>query len=129
MKCFERLLMAHIDSSLPACFDPLQFVYRRVKEENTAPIYINGAEIERVESVQFLGVTISDNLPWSSHVPGMVKKAQQCFFFLRQLRKFGMPIRSLTNSYRCTIESILSRCITASYGNCSAQDRKKLQKV
>eukprot|EP00061_Rhincodon_typus_P004563 g22883.t1 len=36
---------------------------------------------------------------------------------------------SLTNFYRCTIESILSSCITAWYGNCSAQDRKKLQKV
>jgi len=40
-----------------------------------------------------------------------------------------MPVRSLTNFYRCTIESILSGCITAWYGNCSAQDRKKLQKV
>eukprot|EP00061_Rhincodon_typus_P015909 g43851.t1 len=58
-----------------------------------------------------------------------VKKAQQCLFFLRQLRKFGTSIRTLTNVCRCTIESILSRCITAWCGNCSAQDRKKLQKV
>ncbi|XP_072432071.1 uncharacterized protein [Chiloscyllium punctatum] len=28
MKCFERLVMAHINSSLPACLDPLQFVQR-----------------------------------------------------------------------------------------------------
>eukprot|EP00061_Rhincodon_typus_P012812 g38773.t1 len=40
-----------------------------------------------------------------------------------------MSIRPLTNYYRCTIESILSGCITAWYGNCSAQDRKKIQKV
>eukprot|EP00061_Rhincodon_typus_P006113 g26409.t1 len=59
----------------------------------------------------------------------MVKKAQQHLFFLGWLRKFGMSIRSLTNFYRCPIESILSRCITAWYGNCSDQDRKKLQKV
>eukprot|EP00061_Rhincodon_typus_P009704 g33395.t1 len=48
---------------------------------------------------------------------------------LRWLRKFGMSITSLSHFYRCTIESILSRCITAWYGNCSAQDQKKLQKV
>eukprot|EP00061_Rhincodon_typus_P008556 g31267.t1 len=30
---------------------------------------------------------------------------------------------------RCTMERILCGCITAWYGNCSAQDRKKLQKV
>eukprot|EP00061_Rhincodon_typus_P015520 g43240.t1 len=59
----------------------------------------------------------------------MVKKAQQSLFFLRQLRKFGMSIGTLTNLYRCMIESILSGCITAWYGNCSAQDRKKLQKM
>eukprot|EP00061_Rhincodon_typus_P004017 g21565.t1 len=58
----------------------------------------------------------------------MVKKAQR-LFFLRQLRKFGMSTRTLTNFYRCTNESILSGCIMAWYGNCSAQDRKKLQKV
>eukprot|EP00061_Rhincodon_typus_P000878 g13063.t1 len=40
-----------------------------------------------------------------------------------------MSIRSLTNFYRCTIESILSKCTMAWYGNCSAQDCKKLQKV
>eukprot|EP00061_Rhincodon_typus_P004904 g23700.t1 len=28
MKCFERLVMAHINSSLPSCLDPLQFAYR-----------------------------------------------------------------------------------------------------
>eukprot|EP00061_Rhincodon_typus_P015283 g42874.t1 len=59
----------------------------------------------------------------------MVKKAQQCLFFLRSLRKFVMSIRTLTNFYRYTIESILSGRIMAWYGNCSAQDRKKLQRI
>ncbi|CDQ79082.1 unnamed protein product [Oncorhynchus mykiss] len=34
-----------------------------------------------------------------------------------------------SNFYRCTIESILSGCITAWYGNCSAHNRKPLQRV
>eukprot|EP00061_Rhincodon_typus_P003308 g19771.t1 len=29
MKCFKRLVMAHINSGLPACFNPLQFAYQR----------------------------------------------------------------------------------------------------
>ena len=36
---------------------------------------------------------------------------------------------NLTNFYRCTIESILSGCITAWYGCCPVQDRKKLKEV
>ena len=31
--------------------------------------------------------------------------------------------------YSCTIESILTSCITAWYGNCSASDREVLQRV
>eukprot|EP00061_Rhincodon_typus_P016370 g44557.t1 len=39
-----------------------------------APIYINGAEVEMVESVKFLGVTITNNLSWTTHVGVMAKK-------------------------------------------------------
>ena len=35
----------------------------------------------------------------------------------------------LTHFYRCTIDSILSDCITAWYGNCSAHNRTSLQSV
>eukprot|EP00061_Rhincodon_typus_P012424 g38150.t1 len=78
-----------------------------------APIYINRAEVDRVKSIKFLKVTITNNLSWISHVDATVKKAQQGLFFLRQLRKFDISIRTLTNFYRCTIESILSGCIAA----------------
>eukprot|EP00061_Rhincodon_typus_P001717 g15549.t1 len=100
----------------------------RKKGEHT-PIYISGTEVVRVKSTKFLGVTITNNLSATCHVDVTVKKAQQHLFFFRQLRKFDMSIRSLTNFYRCTIESILSGRIMAWYGNCSAQDPKKLQKM
>ncbi|KAI4874760.1 hypothetical protein NFI96_005249 [Prochilodus magdalenae] len=35
----------------------------------------------------------------------------------------------LTNFYRCTIESILTACITVWYGSCTAYDRKALKRV
>jgi gmma-aminobutyric acid receptor subunit gamma len=35
----------------------------------------------------------------------------------------------LKRFYSCTIESILTGCITAWYGNCSAYDHKELQRV
>eukprot|EP00061_Rhincodon_typus_P011603 g36750.t1 len=94
-----------------------------------APIYINRTEVERLKSIKFLGVMIIDNLSLTSHVNVTVKKAQQHLFFLRRLRKFGMFISSVTNFYRNTIESILSSYTTAWYGNHSAQDCKKPQKV
>eukprot|EP00061_Rhincodon_typus_P000960 g13288.t1 len=67
----------------------------RKKGGEHAPIYINGTEVERVESIKFLGVTITNNLSWTSHIDATVKKTQQRLFFLRWLRKFDMSIRSL----------------------------------
>ncbi|KAI4891474.1 hypothetical protein NFI96_005401 [Prochilodus magdalenae] len=43
--------------------------------------------------------------------------------------KFGLPPDILSNFYRCTIESILTACITVWYGSCSAYDRKALKRV
>ena len=37
--------------------------------------------------------------------------------------------KTLTNFYRCTIESILSGCIAACFGNCTARNRRALQRV
>ncbi|KAI3375059.1 hypothetical protein L3Q82_021577, partial [Scortum barcoo] len=40
-----------------------------------------------------------------------------------------MDSRLLCRFYRCTIESILTGCITAWYSSCTALNRKALQKV
>jgi hypothetical protein len=56
-----------------------------------------------------------------------MKRAQQRLFPLRRLKKFGMVPQILKKF--CTIESILTCCITTWYGNCSASNRKALQRV
>ena len=45
------------------------------------------------------------------------------------MKIFGMGPQILKRVYCCTILSILTGCITAWYGNCSAFDRKALQRV
>ena len=64
--------------------------------------------MERVESLKFLGIHITDKLKWSTHTDSVVKKAQQRLFNLRRLKKFSLSPKTLANFYRCTIESILS---------------------
>eukprot|EP00061_Rhincodon_typus_P009385 g32854.t1 len=146
MKCFERLVVANINSSLPACLDPLQFAYLRNRStEDAIPLALHSSlehldnkdtyvRLLHIEGRAVVNTIISSrlisklcNLGLSSalcnwilsfltHRPqsvGIVKKAQQHLFFLWRLRKFGMSILTITNLYRCTIESIQFRCIKA----------------
>ena len=63
------------------------------------------------------------------HTKTAVKRARQNLFPLRTLNRFGVDPQILKRFYSCTIESILTGYITAWYGNCSASDRKALQRV
>ena len=97
--------------------------YRKRRNEH-APILIDRAVVEQVESFKFLGVHITNKLKWSKHTKTGVKRAQQNIFPLRRLKRFGMGPQILIRFYSCNIG-----CVTAWYGNCSASDRKALQRV
>jgi hypothetical protein len=81
----------------------------RNRQAEQAPININGAVEERVESFMFLGVHITTDLSWSKHTKTAVKRAQQNLHDREHDGEHG--------------------CITAWYGYCSASDRKALQRV
>ena len=85
--------------------------------------------MEQIESFKFLGVHINNKLSWSKHTKTVVKRAQQSLFPLRRLKRFGMDPQILRTFYSCTTENILTGCVTAWYGNCSASDRRVLQRV
>ncbi len=76
-----------------------------------------------------LGVNISEDLTWSTHIQTQVKKARQRLYHLRQLRKFRVSPTILKTFYSGTIESVLTQCISVWYGNSSSQDCKALQRV
>ena len=101
--------------------------YRKRRAEQ-APIDIDRAVVERVESFKFLGVH-TNKLSWSKHTKTVMKKAQQHLFPLTRLKGFGMGHQILKKFYSCTIKSILTDCIPAWYGNCTASNHKALQRV
>ncbi|KAI4871800.1 hypothetical protein NFI96_004239 [Prochilodus magdalenae] len=103
---------------IPDTLDTLQFVYRPNRSTKDAICTAIHAALEHLES--------KDSYLNTSTI---TKKAQQRLYFLRRLRKAHLPPPILTTFYRGTIESILSSCITAWFGNCTASDRKSLQRV
>ena len=103
--------------------------FRRNKDGTHSPVHLSGEEVERVTSFKFLGVYISEDLSWTTNTSALVKKAHKRIFFLRKLAKLHLSSQVLMNFYRCTIESILSTCISVWYGNCTVKDKKSLQRV
>ncbi len=49
--------------------------FRRTETKTHAPVYITGAEVEQVSSLRFLGISITENLSWTSHISILIKKA------------------------------------------------------
>ncbi len=93
------------------------------------PLTIDGSTVERVSSTKFLGVHITEDLTWTTSVTSLNKKGQQRLHFLPTEKRASLPPPILTTFYRGTIESVLTRCITVWYGNCSDADRKTLQQT
>ncbi|KAK3554369.1 hypothetical protein QTP70_022599, partial [Hemibagrus guttatus] len=123
--------MRHIKTQLPPSLDPLQFVYRPNRftdDAITTTLHLALTYLDNKDSYSghsllfidgFLDVHLTENFTWSLNTSSISKKAQQRLYFLRRLRKAHLPPHILTMFYRGTIESILSSCITAWFGNCT----------
>ncbi len=103
--------------------------FRKRQQRPYTPLLISGTPVERVSSFKYLGVYISEDLTWTTHIQTQVKKARQRLHHLRQLRKFRVSPAILKTFYSGAIESVLTQCISVLYGNVSNQDCKVLQRV
>lgn len=108
------------DSSLPLNVSKTKGLivdYSRKQQRNYKPPRISGTKVERLESFQYLGVNITDDLSWSYHINTLVTKTQQHLYHLRRLRDFKLPLNVLWNFYTCTIENVLAGGITTWMGS------------
>lgn len=103
--------------------------FRRVVRSLPAPLCIGGTSVEVVPSFKYLGIHIDHDLTWHTNTMSVIKKANQRLYFLRRLKRAGLSTAVLTSFYRGAVESILTSCATVWFGNCSAADRKALQRV
>ncbi|KAK3560731.1 hypothetical protein QTP86_016561, partial [Hemibagrus guttatus] len=122
--CKANSLSLNVDKTKEMVVD-----FRRAQSDHS-PLFIDGSPVEIVESTKFLGVHLAEDLTWSLNTTSISKKAQQRLYFLQRLRKAHLPPPILTMFYRGTIESVLSSCIAAWFGNCTVSDRwKTLQRI
>ena len=93
------------------------------KKTEHPPILIDRAVVEQVESFKFLGVHITKKLMVQTHQDSLEEGTTKPIPLRKTIWHGSLKL------YSCTIESFVTGCITAWYGNCSASDRKALQRV
>ncbi|CAB4013539.1 RNA-directed DNA polymerase from mobile element jockey [Paramuricea clavata] len=77
--------------------------YKGSDDEN--PIYVAGKPVETVSSFKLLGVWISNDLSWNTHVDMVLKKANSRLYALRLLKKAGLQASDIVQIYISFIRS------------------------
>ncbi len=60
--------------------------FRKRQQRRYTPLMISGTPVERVSSFKYLGVNISEDLTWTTHIQTQVKKARQRLYHLKTFR-------------------------------------------
>ena len=71
------------------------------------PISIANQNVERVRTYKLLGVIISDDLKWNTHVEYVITKAAKRLYALRLLKRAGIMPEDILKVYTCNIRSVL----------------------
>jgi hypothetical protein len=94
------------------------------KRHNPAPLVVS--ELERVECIELLGVTLTSDLRMTTHVQAKIVKSSSALFALRTLRSHGMPAIELQEVFRSTVLSSLLYAAPAWWGFASQENRARL---
>ena len=79
--CWGRKLCMRFQ---PVNCNMVQVTRKRIKK-NHVLYTLEGTDIENVESIKYLGVTITCDLRWSTHVSNVCTKTNRTFGFLRRI--------------------------------------------
>jgi len=64
-----------------------EMILGNAKSDQIPALFIEGKEIERVTEAKLLGVHISDDLRWESHVNALYNKVSSRLYFLKVLKR------------------------------------------
>ena len=86
-----------------------QAVISRKRNQNFPAVFMNGDELDTSASFTQLGLSLSSNLTWKTHIHSLAKHASQKLGFLARARGFSSPSHFLT-IFMSQIRSSLEYC-------------------
>ena len=86
-------------------------------------------DIQRVEKMNILGITVSDTLTFHHHISTLIGKSASSFYALKTIRAHGLTGNALWDVTRATLVSQLLYASPAWWGFLKADERKRLQSI
>jgi len=79
--CQDNSLMPNVSKTKELIVD-----FRRTQQHQRTytPLGINETAVERGRSLRYLGVHITEDLTWTTHIDNLVRKVKQCLYHLRR---------------------------------------------
>ncbi|TWW63831.1 hypothetical protein D4764_03G0008390 [Takifugu flavidus] len=99
------------------------------KVPHSAPVNIQGLDIEIVEEYKYLGVHLNNKLDWTHNTDALYKKGQSRLHLLRRLRSFGVCRTLLRTFYDSVVASVIFYAVVCWSCGSSERDRKRLNKL
>lgn len=90
-------------------------------------IKINDVELDRVESVRYLGLIFDYNMRWDNHIHSLINKTKYLIFVFAKLAKF-MATKTMMMIYHALFHSILSYGIIT-WGGAYKNNRELVQRI
>ena len=89
----------------PVKCNMMQLTRKQIKKIH-ASYTLEGTDLENVESIKYLGVTITSDLRWNTHVSNACTKANRTFGFLRR-KLYSCPQEVKEAAYKGLVRPVL----------------------
>ena len=101
-----------------------------IAKSNPPPtLLIEGKKIERVSSFKLLGVHISDDFRWESHINAVCSKVSSRLYFLKQLKRAGVSSDDLLYFYTVVIRPVFEYACVVWHHNLTASQSDNLDSL
>ena len=88
----------------------MQLNAAKCKEHPFESLVVSDKNLTVVQNAKILGLTISNNLTWNTHIGEIITKANKRMYFLVLLRKAGVPSSDIVNFYCTCVRPLLEYC-------------------
>ena len=106
----------------------MDITFARSPSECTA-LQLAGHELTSVDVLKILGIKITKDLKWDTHITDITRKASGRLFMLTTLRRFGLKIEDLIKIYIGYIRPLLEYAVPVWHPGLTVQQHNSLERI